>query len=103
MLGSGTCQMMWTGTCSRNGGRKKPEAALTSSQQPNMTSVEEDNEEYEPTFQEAKDEFEYWLQFYLEYAEMDNSHFNWKCKEGREPDVLAYLILEESEQRKFRN
>ena len=68
-----------------------------------MTSVEEDNEEYEPTFQEAKDEFEYWLEFCLEYAEMDNSHFNWKFKKGREPDVLAYLILEESEQRKFRN
>jgi len=68
-----------------------------------VASVKEDSEEYEPTFQEAKDEFEYWLEFYVDYAEMDNTHFKWKFKKGREPDVLAYLILEESEQRKFRN
>ena len=103
MLGSGTCQMMWTGTCSRNGGRKKREVTLTSSRQPSVALVEKDDEEYEPTFQEAKDEFEYWLEFYVDYAEMDNTHFKWKFKKGREPDVLAYLILEESEQRKFRN
>jgi hypothetical protein len=39
----------------------------------------------------------------VDYAEMDNTHFKWKFKKGREPDVLAYLILEESEQSKFRN
>ena len=100
---NGTCQMMWTGTCSRNGGQKIREATLMSSRQPSMSSVEKDNDEYEPTFQEAKDEFEYWLEFYVDYAEMDNTHFKWKFKKGREPDVLAYLILEESEQRKFRN
>ena len=82
---------------------KKQEATLTSSQSPSVASVKEDNEEYEPTFQEAKDEFEYWLEFYVDYAEMDNTHFKWKYKKGREPDVLAYLILDESEQRKFRN
>ena len=43
------------------------------------------------------------IEFYAEYAEMENYHFKWKYKKGREPDVLAYLILEESEQRKFRN
>ena len=68
-----------------------------------MTSADEDNDGHEPTFQEAKDEFEYWLEFYVDYAEMDNTHFKWKFKKGREPDVLAYLILEESEQLKFRN
>ena len=40
---------------------------------------------------------------FLEYAEMDSCHFKWKYKKGREPDVLAYLILNELEQRKFRN
>ena len=103
MLGSGTCQMMLIGTCSRNGGRKKREVTLTSSQQRKAASVKEDSEEYEPTFQEAKDEFEFWLEHFVEYAEMDSCHFKWKYKKGREPDVLAYLILDESEQRKFRN
>ena len=82
---------------------KKTGSNTMSSRQPNMTSADEDNDGHEPTFQEAKDEFEYWLEFYVDYAEMDNTHFKWKFKKGREPDVLAYLILEESEQRKFRN
>ena len=46
---------------------------------------------------------EHWLEFYAEYAEMENYHFKWKYKKGRDPDVLAYLILEESEKRKFQN
>ena len=68
-----------------------------------MTSAAEDNDGHEPTFKEAKDEFEFWLEHFVEYAEMDSCHFKWKYKKGREPDVLAYLILDESEQRKFRN
>ena len=71
-----------------------------------MSSLDEDDEDcesYEPTCKEAKEEFEHWLEFYAEYAEMENYHFKWKYKKGRDPDVLAYLILEESEKRKFQN
>ena len=71
-----------------------------------MHSLDEDDEDcesYEPTFKDAKEEFEHWVEFFVEYAEMENNHFKWKYKKGREPDVLAYLILEESEQRKIRN
>ena len=67
------------------------------------SAAEGDNVGYEPTFKEAKDEFEFWLEHFVEYAEMDNCYFKWKYKKGREPDVLAYLILDDSEQRKFRN
>ena len=71
-----------------------------------MNSLDEDDEDcepYEPTFKDAKEEFEFWLEFYAEFVEMENYHFKWKCKKGRDPDVLAYLILEESEKRKFQN
>ena len=64
---------------------------------------EGEEEETLSTFEEAKKEFEYWLEFYVDYAEMHESHFKWKFKKGREPDVLAYLILETSEQKKIRN
>ena len=103
---NGMCQMMWTGTCLSSGGQRMREAALTSSQWNNMSSLDEDDEDcesYEPTFKDAKEEFEHWIEFFVEYAEIENSHFKWKYKKGREPDVLAYLILEESEQRKIRN
>ena len=103
MPANGTCQMMWTGTCSRNGGQKIREAKPMSFRYLSMTSADKDNDGHEPTFQEAKDEFEFWLEHFVEYAEMDSCHFKWKYKKGREPDVLAYLILDESEQRKFRN
>ena len=68
-----------------------------------MTSADEDNDGHEPTFQEAKDEFEFWLEFLWNMRRWIATHFKWKFKKGREPDVLAYLILDESEQRKFRN
>ena len=71
-----------------------------------MNSLDEDDEDcesYEPTFKDAKEEFEFWLEFYAEFVEMENYHFKWKYKKVRDPDVLAYLILEESEKRKFQN
>ena len=71
-----------------------------------MSSLDEDDEDcesYEPTFKEVKEEFQHWLEFYAEFVEMENYHFKWKYKKGRDPDVLAYLILEESEKHKFQN
>ena len=71
-----------------------------------MNSLDGDNEDcesYEPTFNNAKEEFEFWLEPYAEFVEMENYHSKWKYKKGRDPDVLTYLILEESEKRKFQN
>ena len=103
---NGMCQMMWTGTCLSSGGQKMREAALTSFRWNKMNSLDEDDEDcesYEPTFKDAKEEFEFWLKHYQEFAEMEDYHFKWKYKKGRNPDVLAYLILSESERRKFQN
>ena len=71
-----------------------------------MNSLDEDEEDCvsdEPTFKDAKEEFEFWLEYYEEFAGMEDYHFKWKYKKGRKPDVLAYLILSESEKRKFQN
>ena len=71
-----------------------------------MNSLDEDDEgheSYEPTFKEAKEEFEYWLELYQDNLKYNPRDFRFKYKKGREPDVLAYLILETSEQLKFRN
>ena len=59
--------------------------------------------EDEPSFAEAKEEFEYWLDLFEDYKKGDTKEYAFKFKKGREPDVLAYLILETSEQHKFRN
>ena len=48
-----------------------------------MSSLDEDDEDcesYEPTFKDAKEEFEFWLEFYAEFVEMENYHFKWKYK-----------------------
>ena len=71
-----------------------------------MSSLEEEDEDYEsiePTFKDAKEECEFGLKHYQEFAEMEDYHFKWKYKKGRNPDVLAFLILSESERRKFQN
>jgi hypothetical protein len=57
----------------------------------------------EITYTEAKEEFEYWLELFQDSQKDNPKDFRFKYKKGREPDVLAYLILETSEQRKFRN
>ena len=57
-----------------------------------MSSLDEDDEDcesYEPTFKEVKEEFQHWLEFYAEFVEMENYHFKWKYKKGRDPDVLV--------------
>lgn len=57
----------------------------------------------EITYPEAKEEFEYWLELYQDSQKDNPKDFRFKYKKSHEPDVLAYLILETSEQRKFRN
>ena len=57
----------------------------------------------ETTYAEAKEEFDHWLELYQDWQKDNPTDFRFKFKKGREPDVLAYLILETSEQRKFRN
>ena len=69
------------------------------------SSVDNVGEEEEtlPTFAEAKEEFEYWLELYADTLRDGPKEYRFKYKRGREPDVLAYLVLETSEQKKFQN
>jgi len=62
-----------------------------------------EEEETLPTFAEAKEEFEYWVELYTDNLRDWPKEYRFKYKRGREPDVLAYLILETSEQKKFQN
>ena len=62
-----------------------------------------EKEETLPTFAEAKEEFEFWVEIYEENLRVWPKDYHFKYKRGREPDVLAYLILETSEQKKFQN
>ena len=62
-----------------------------------------EEEETLPTFAEAKEEFEFWVEIYEDNLRDWPKEYRFKYKRGREPDVLAYLILETSEQKKFQN
>ena len=62
-----------------------------------------EKEETLPTFAEAKEEFEFWVEIYEENLRVWPKDYHFKYKRGREPDVLAYLVLETSEQKKFQN
>ena len=78
----------------------------TSSRSTRMSSsVDSVGEEEEalPTFAEAKEEFKFWLELYEDNLRDWPKDYRFKYKRGREPDVLAYLILKTSEQKKFRN
>ena len=55
------------------------------------------------THKDAKAEFEYWIEFYKDWYDMNPKDFKFKYKRGREPDVLAFLILEEEEQKLVRH
>jgi len=72
-----------------------------------MTDWMETNEGEEEfallTFEEAKKEFEYWKELYEESLRDWAKEYRFKYKKGREPDVLAYLILSSDEKAKFRN
>ena len=83
------------------------QAPSRTSSSSNKMSESADNvgekEETLPTFAEAKEEFEYWLELYTENLRDWPKEYRFKYKRGRGPDVLAYLILETSEQKKFQN
>ena len=55
------------------------------------------------TFEDAKAEYEYWFELISEVKEASPNLFRFKYKKGREPDVLAYLLLEEEEKELIRN
>lgn len=57
----------------------------------------------ETSFKDAKAEYEYWLKLMSEIKDDDLREFRFKYKKGREPDVLAYLLLEEEERELIRN
>ena len=54
-------------------------------------------------YEDAKAEYEYWLNFWEEIKEEFPKEFRFKYKRGREPDVLAYLILDDEEKKLIRN
>ena len=54
-------------------------------------------------YEDAKAEYEYWLNFWEEIKEEFPVEFKFKYRKGREPDVLAYLILDDDEKKLIRN
>ena len=103
---SGTCRKTSTGTCSSSGGLRIQAPSRTSSCSNKMSGAADnvgEEEETLPTFAEAKEEFEHWLELYADTLRDGPKEYRFKYKRGREPDVLAYLILETSEQKKFQN
>ena len=77
-------------------------SSRSTSMSSSVDSVGEEEETF-PTFAEAKEEFEYWVELYTDNLRNWPKEYRFKYKRGREPDVLAYLILETSEQKKFQN
>ena len=60
-------------------------------------------DENEITHQDAKAEYEYWLESYIVEQENYPNEFPFKYGIEVSPDVLAYLILAEDERKKFSN
>ena len=54
-------------------------------------------------YEDAKAEYEYWLNFWEEIQEEFPVEYKFKFKKGREPDVLAYLFLDDDEKKLIRN
>ena len=60
-------------------------------------------DEHEITHQDAKAEYEFWLESYIVEQENYPNEFPFKYGIEVSPDVLAYLILAEDERKKFSN
>ena len=58
---------------------------------------------YDITHKDAKAEFEYWIEIWKEVQNDSPKKFKFIFKRDREPDVLAFLILEEEEQKLVRH
>jgi hypothetical protein len=54
-------------------------------------------------YEDAKAEYEYWLELMTGVKEEGLKEFRFTYKKGREPDVLAYLLLNEEEKKLIRN
>ena len=54
-------------------------------------------------YEDAKAEYEYWLELMTGVKEEGPREFRFTYKKGREPDVLAYLLLNEEEKKLIRN
>ena len=63
----------------------------------------EEEEEEEKTFEDVREDFQFWLEIYQDLQKYLPKEFRFTYKKGCEPDVLAYLILSEEEQKKFFN
>ena len=57
----------------------------------------------ECSFEDAKQEWEYWIEVYSGQMKDWPKEFRFKYKKGREPDVLAYLLLNDEEKRLIQN
>ena len=55
------------------------------------------------THKDAKAEFEYWIEVWKEVQNDSPKKFKFIFKRGSEPDVLAFLILDEEEQKLVRH
>ena len=60
-------------------------------------------DENEITHKDAKAEFEFWLESYMDEKRSYPDEFPFKYGTEASPDVLAYLILAEEERKKFSN
>ena len=60
-------------------------------------------DEKEVTHKDAKAEYEYWLESYMDEKRSYPHEFPFKYGIEASPDVLAYLILAEEERKKFSN
>ena len=54
-------------------------------------------------YEDAKAEYEYWLELMTGVKEEGLREFRFIYKKGREPDVLAYLLLRDEERELIRN
>ena len=53
------------------------------------------------THEDAKEEYDLCLDIFEEFRQDYPVLFKWQYKKAREPDVLAYLTLDEEERRKL--
>ena len=54
-------------------------------------------------YTDAKEEFEFWIETYSDQLKEWPEEFKFKYKRGREPDVLAYIILSDDERKLIQN
>ena len=58
--------------------------------------------ENNPTYKEAKEEYDYWFEVYKDIIKESPEYYDF-CFKIHDPDVLAFLILNEDEQKAIMN